>query len=256
MRGSLVALFALYARAALRNPWSWAPLVTLPLIALVFSARGSAVGLVSVFSLALLALPPLWISLAVPLLAEREEWAFWAAFPGKAARLFRSGAAGLAFGLVWPVFAGAAASAWLLGARPAEGLLLAGLLVLVAVYWVGAAAMAAALTQEPTRALGLALAFWAALVLLYEPVVVGLAVALADWPLDLPLLTSIFANPMELARVSLLAALDVPVLVGPVGYLLDRLLGSWGMGGLLVTFAVWIGLFFAAAGWVFARRDR
>ncbi len=93
MRGSPLALFALYARAVLRNPWSWAPLVVLPVVALVFAARGQAAGLVSVFSLALLALPPLWIALVVPLLAEREEWAFWAAFPGKAARRFRFGAA-------------------------------------------------------------------------------------------------------------------------------------------------------------------
>jgi hypothetical protein len=255
-RASAASLFGLYARAVLRNPWSWAPLAVLPLIALVFAARGSAAGLVSVFSLALLALPPLWVSIAVPLLAEREEWAFWAAFPGKAARLYRAGAMGLAFGLVWPALGGAGAAAWLLGARPLAAGLLAGSVVLVTVYWVAAAALASALVQEPPRALGLALAFWAALVLLYEPMVVALAVAFADWPLDLPLLAAIFANPMELARVSLLKALEVPVLVGPVGYLLDRLLGGWGYAGLLLTFGAWIGLFFALAGWVFARRDR
>ena len=256
MRGSPLALFALYARAVLRNPWSWAPLVVLPVVALVFAARGQAAGLVSVFSLALLALPPLWIALVVPLLAEREEWAFWAAFPGKAARLFRFGAAGAAFGLLGPVVAVAGAAAWLLGAGAAETWRLAGLLALVMVYWVGVAALAAALAAEPARALGLGLAFWAALVLLYEPAVVGLAVAFAAWPLELPLLAAIFVNPMELARVSLLKALEVPVLVGPVGYLLDRLLGGWGTGGLLATFAVWIALFFATAGWIFARRDR
>ncbi len=251
-----MALFGLYARAVLRNPWSWTPLLVLPLIALVFSSRGTATGLVSVFSLALLALPPLWVSLSTPLLAEREEWAFWASFPGKAGRLFRFGALGAAFGLIWPVLAGSGAAAWLLGATAGQALLLAGLLILVSVYWTGVATVSSALAQEPARALGVALAFWAALVLLYEPAVVALAVAFADWPLEAPLLAAIFANPMELARVNLLKALEVPVLVGPVGYLLDRLLGGWGVWGLLATFFVWIGLFFAAAGWIFARRDR
>ena len=256
MRTSSSALFTLYTRAVLRNPWSWAPLVVPPLIALLFSARGQAAGLVSVFSLALLALPPLWIALVSSLLAEREEWAFWAAFPGKAARLYRAGALGAAFGLLGPIVGGAGAASWVLGAAPGPTVTMAALLVLVVAYWVGATALASALVQEPARALGASLALWAVFVLLYEPIVVSLAVALADWPLETPLLAAVLANPMELARVSLLKVLEVPVLVGPVGYLLDRLLGSWGWGLLLGTFGFWIALFFALAGWVFARKDR
>ncbi len=250
------ALFALYLKALLRNPWAWAAAPALAGFAAVFAARGAEVGLVSTFALALLALPPLWLALAVPLLAEREEWAFWAAFPGKAARLYRAGAFGVAGAFLPPLLLGAGLAGGVLGLGAGPTLLLFGLLALVALYWAGVAALVAALSPEAPRALGLGLAFWAVLVLLYEPVVVGVAVALADWPLEVPLLAAVLSNPMELARIGLLKTLEVPVLVGPVGYLLDRFLGAWGPALMLLNFGFWIALFFALAGWIFARRDR
>lgn len=254
--GALPPLFGLYLKALLRNPWAWAPAPALLGFAIVFAARGREVGLVSTFALALLALPPLWLALAVPLLAEREEWAFWSAYPGKAARLYRSGALGVAAGLLVPLLVGSGLVGGGLGLGLGRTLELFALLGLVAVYWSGVAALAAAVAPDPARALGMGLALWAALALLYEPVVVGLAVALADWPLETPLLVAVLANPMELARVSLLESLGVPVLVGPVGYLLDRILGYGGLALPLGVFAFWSLLFFALAGWVFARRDR
>jgi len=250
------ALFGLYLKALLRNPWAWAPAPALWGFAAVFAARGREAGLVSTLALGLLALPPIWLALAVPMLAEREEWAFWSSFPGKAGRLYRAGALGTAAGLLPPLLLGAGLVGGWLGLGVGPTLLLFALLALAAFYWAGVAALASALSLEATRALGLGLALWGLLALLYEPLVVGLAVALADWPLETPLLAAVLVNPMELARVSLLKALEVPVLVGPVGYLLDHLLGSWGWGLLLGTFGFWIALFFALAGWVFARKDR
>jgi len=71
-----------------------------------------------------------------------------------------------------------------------------------------------------------------------------------------PLLAAVLSNPMELTRVALLKTLEIPVLVGRVGYLLDRFLSGWGPVLMLLTFGFWIALFFALAGWIFARRDR
>jgi hypothetical protein len=97
---------------------------------------------------------------------------------------------------------------------------------------------------------------WGLLVLAYDPLVVALAVALREYPLEGFLLAAVLLNPLELFRVGLLYALEAPVLVGPTGYLLKEFLGY--TGGLL---PLWIGLLavgagFLGAGWRFSRRDR
>ncbi|RIH77510.1 hypothetical protein Mhypo_02009 [Meiothermus hypogaeus] len=85
---------------------------------------------------------------------------------------------------------------------------------------------------------------------------VGLAVALRDYPLEGFLLSAVLLNPLEMFRVGLLYALEAPVLVGPTGYLLKEFLGYSGgflpMGAGLLA----IGLGFFGAGWRFAQRDR
>jgi hypothetical protein len=93
-------------------------------------------------------------------------------------------------------------------------------------------------------------------VLAYSPLLVALAVALRDYPLEGLLLTAVLLNPVELFRVGLLEALAAPVLVGPAGFLLKERLGY--AGGLLPVgvgiAAVVLGL--SGAAWRFSRRDR
>lgn len=92
--------------------------------------------------------------------------------------------------------------------------------------------------------------------LAYGPLVVGVAAAFADYPLDALLVASLIVNPLELWRVGLLHALRVPVLVGPVGKVVTDLFPN---GALLIAAASTalgsaVALF--AAGWVFWRRER
>jgi len=135
----------------------------------------------------------------------------------------------------------------------------AGLLILSGLgllwLWVALAGWVGA-SLEPARALGVGLLIWGALVLVYDPLVVGVAVVLWEYPLEGVLLPAVLVNPLELFRVGLLYALEAPVLVGPTGYLLKEFLGY--TGGLLPVgvgiLAVGIGLLGAA--WRFASRDR
>ena len=250
-----LALLPLYAKALLRNPWAFAPLGLLPLLALAFQGRGEAVAVVSLFASLSLLLPPLVLALALPLLTQREDWAFWAGLPQSPAWLYLSGVLGLGLGLSFPILGGLALAAGLLGigGQAAWLLLLSGLGLLW--FWVALAGWVGA-GLEPTRALGVGLLLWGLLVLAYDPMVVGLAVALRDYPLQGFLLSAVLLNPLELFRVGLLYALEAPVLVGPTAYLLKEFLGY--SGGLL-PLGVWVlavGAGFLGAGWRFARRDR
>jgi len=250
-----MALFPLYAKALLRNPWIFAPVVLLPLMALAFNGRGEAVAVVSLFASLSLLLPPFVLALAIPLLTAREDWAFWAGMPKSPWQLYLCGVLGIGLGFSLPVLTGLALAAGLSGfSLKAAGLLILSGLGLLWLWvalagWVGA-------SLEPARALGVGLLIWGALVLVYDPLVVGVAVVLWEYPLEGVLLPAVLVNPLELFRVGLLYALEAPVLVGPTGYLLKEFLGY--TGGLLPVgvgiLAVGIGLLGAA--WRFASRDR
>lgn len=250
-----MALLPLYAKALLRNPWAFAPLGLLPLLALAFRGRGEAVAVLSLYASLSLLLPPLVLALALPLLTMREEWAFWAGLPQSPARLYLSGVLGVGLGLSLPLLGGLALAAGLLGMKGQAAwlLLLSGLGLLW--FWVALAGWVGA-GLEAARALGVGLLLWGLLVLAYDPLVVGLAVALRDYPLERFLLFAVLLNPLELYRVGLLYALNAPVLVGPTAYLLREFLGY--SGGLLPVGVgvLAIGAGFLGAAWRFSRRDR
>jgi hypothetical protein len=229
--------------------------VLLPLLTLAFLGRGEAVAVVSLFASLSLLLPPFVLALSGPLLTQREDWAFWAGMPQSPARLYLFGVLGVGLGFSLPILAGLALGAGLLGlgGKAATRLLLSGLGLLW--LWVGLAGWVGA-GLEPARALGVGLLAWGVLVLAYDPLVIGLAVALRDFPLQSFLLTALLLNPLELLRVGLLYALEAPVLVGPTGFLLKEFLG-YTVGLLPVAVGLLaVGLGFVGAAWRFARRDR
>ena len=250
------SFLALYLKEVLRNPWAWFLGLALALLALAFRGRPEGVAVLSLYGILLLFVPPAVLALSAPLLAGREEWAFWTAMPRRAGALFAVAATGVGLGFLFPFLLGGGLAAFLLGLSPANTFWLVLALALVVGFWVGVAALASALTLEPGRALGVGLFFWGLLVLAYDPAVVALSVAFRDYPLEGFLLAVLFSNPLELLRVSLLKALNTPVLVGPVGYLLDRLLGEVGYLPLFLSFLLAFALFYGFAALVFARRDR
>lgn len=254
--GSPISLLALHRREVLRNPWSWLAALVLPGLSLAFVGRPPGVGLLSIYGSLLLFMPPVVLALSVPLLARREEWAFWAAMPALPGRLYQAGMAGVGVGLSVAMLAGIGLSGVVLQLPPVWLGLLALSLLAVLWLWVGIAGLCATLFFDPGRALGAALGLWGVLVLAYNPLVVGLAVALQHYPLEPFLIATLLVNPLELLRVALLQALQVPVLVGPVGHLLTQLLGGSSLAWAALAFAGWFAATFGLAGVVFARRDR
>lgn len=134
-------------------------------------------------------------------------------------------------------------------------LTVAGGLLLTGVF--GALAILVA-TSVGTAARGLATALlvWLGLTVLYDGVVLMGAQAFSAYPLERPLLAAMLLNPVDLARVMVLMALDAPALLGYTGAVFQDFFGT--AAGALVaagSLALWIGVPVALAARRFRRMD-
>ncbi|MEZ4424631.1 MAG: ABC transporter permease subunit [Gemmatimonadota bacterium] len=109
---------------------------------------------------------------------------------------------------------------------------------------------------ETARGLGLALLLWLALTVLYDGAVLLGAHTFAAWPLERPLLLAMILNPVDLARVLALLALDASALTGYTGAVFQRFFGSAvGVAVAVGALLAWIALPVALALRRFERMD-
>lgn len=134
-------------------------------------------------------------------------------------------------------------------------LTLAGGVLLTGVF--GALAILVA-TSVGTAARGLAAALlvWLALTVLYDGLVLLGAQAFSAHPLERPLLAAMLLNPVDLARVMVLMALDAPALLGYTGAVFQDFFGT-AKGGLVAggSLGLWIAVPVVLAARRFRRMD-
>ena len=111
-------------------------------------------------------------------------------------------------------------------------------------------------TEDRVRGLGLAITFWLLTAVVYDGLVMLVATAFADYPLEQPLLGMMLANPVDLARVSLLLRFDAGAMMGYTGAVFERFFGS-GAGTALSVGAMlaWLAAPLALGMRRFARKD-
>ncbi len=137
----------------------------------------------------------------------------------------------------------------------AAGLLLATGTLLTAVFTAIAFVIALRL-DDRARGFGAALLVWLAAAVLYDGVVLLVATLLANYPLEIPLLTLTLLNPLDLGRVVLLLVLDASALLGYTGAVFQRFLGTaLGLGLALLALVAWTAIPLAAGARRFSRRD-
>lgn len=122
--------------------------------------------------------------------------------------------------------------------------------------FVGLGLAVAVLFKDRMRGIGAAFLLWLYFSVLHDALVFALISLFKDFPIEVPTIVLMSVNPVDLARVQVLLALELPTMMGYTGKILQKLLsGDMGMvlagAGLLlwVSVPVWIGTE------VFYRRD-
>jgi Cu-processing system permease protein len=128
--------------------------------------------------------------------------------------------------------------------------------ILLSLTFAGVATWIALRTDDRLKGVGLALSAWLLSTVVYDGLVLALAAAFGDWPLERPLLGLMMANPVDLSRVLVLTQLDVSALMGYTGALFERTFGS-SLGTIVavVVLSAWCAAPFALAARRFKLRD-
>ena len=128
--------------------------------------------------------------------------------------------------------------------------------VMLTLVFVSLAFLAAVLTRDKAKAIGIALLFWFYFSLIYDGLLLWIIYAFNDYPLEKVTLALIALNPVDVARVIMLLQLDISALMGYTGAFYKDFFGTYqGLGFSVLVLMIWIGapLFIAAR--VFQRKD-
>jgi Cu-processing system permease protein len=118
-------------------------------------------------------------------------------------------------------------------------LLLAG--IALTLIFTALAFLIVARTEDRIKGLGLAVALWLFLAVLYDGLVLLLVSIMADYPIERPLIGLMLANPMDLARVALLLQFDVAALLGYTGAVMQKFFGrAIGVTVTSLALGVWV----------------
>lgn len=110
--------------------------------------------------------------------------------------------------------------------------------------------------DDRVRALGVALAGWLFAAVLWDGIVLLMALLFGDRPIEGPLLILMALNPIDLARVLLLLGTDAAALLGYTGAVVQRTLGTGGGRALLFAgLGLWLVIPWWRASRAFARKD-
>ncbi len=95
--------------------------------------------------------------------------------------------------------------------------------------------------DDRVRALGVALAAWLVAAVLWDGLVLVVAMLFADRPVETPMLMLLALNPLDIARVLLLLGSDAAAMLGYTGAVLSRALGaSAGRAVLAAVLTAWL----------------
>lgn len=128
--------------------------------------------------------------------------------------------------------------------------------VVLTLVFVSLAFLAAVLTRDKAKAIGVALMFWFYFSLVYDGFLLWFVYAFSDYPLEKMTLALIALNPVDLARILLVLQLDTAALMGYTGAFYKQFFdGALGIVLSMTTLGIWILMPFFIARRIFSRKD-
>jgi Cu-processing system permease protein len=141
------------------------------------------------------------------------------------------------------------------GARAALGTMLAGGAALTLVF-TGIAFCVALRFDDRLTGLGVGLAVWLLLALVYDGALLLIVAMMPDKAMEKSLLAASIANPIDLIRIALLIQFDLSALMGYTGAVFTRFFsGAFGMVVITTAIVIWIGAPLTAGFVSFGRKN-
>jgi Cu-processing system permease protein len=236
------------SKDVLRKRWviAYAVLLSISGVLLLRLAGNGPSALVSLLNVVLLLIPLIALILgSASLYSAREFTELLLAQPIPRRALF----IGLYFGLTIPLAAATAVGLTLpfvieraVDATSAPMLLMLVVVsVLLVAVFTALAFVITVVVHDRARGLAVAMLAWLGMGVLYDGLVLMLATALRDWPIERGMLAAMVLNPIDLARTILLLRLDVAALMGYTGAVFRAALGTaTGAGIALALLALWV----------------
>lgn len=112
---------------------------------------------------------------------------------------------------------------------------------ILTLIFVAVSFLIAAIFDDKGKGIAAAISFWLVTALLYDGLMLFIATAFSEYPLEKTLLALSIANPIDLARVILLVQSDIAALMGYTGAVFNRFFGTiLGVGIAGFSLILWL----------------
>jgi Cu-processing system permease protein len=260
---TLMPLLRLALREAIRGRWLVGIAVMLAVAGelLLRFGGGGATTIVSLIDVVLIATPLVGLVVGtVQVHHARDITELLLAQPVSRRRLFLGLYLGNALPLAIAISLGLVAPfAWhgmLFGALGVRLVPVLGAAIILTFISTALAFLVALRVDDRVRALGIALGTWLLAAVIWDGVILLVAMLFGQQPVEAAMLTLLALNPVDLARVLLLLGTDASALLGYTGAVLHHALGTdAGRAALVATLSLWLVLPLGFAARAFRRKS-
>lgn len=113
--------------------------------------------------------------------------------------------------------------------------------VILTIVFIAIAMLAAVMTRDKARGIGVAILLWVYFSLLFDGIVLFLVFQFADYPMEKPMIFISTLNPIDLGRILILLKMDVSALMGYTGAVFQQFFGTlWGQMMSFLAMFLWI----------------
>ena len=116
------------------------------------------------------------------------------------------------------------------------GIMITGVGVFLSIIFSAIAMLAAVVTRDKAKGIGVAILLWLYFSLLFDGLVLFMLFQFSDYPLEKPMMAVSMFNPIDLSRILILLKMDISAMMGYTGAVFKDFFGTG--TGMLVSFAV------------------
>jgi len=211
----------------------------------------SAKGLLSLLNIILIIVPLVSLLFsAIYVYNSAEFLELLVSQPLKRRTIWLSLYTGLAISMGIAFFVGAGLPI-LLYAATATGFTMLLMGILLSVIFVAIAMLAAVMTRDKAKGIGVSILLWLYFSLLFDGIILFILFQFADYPLEKFMVGVSAFNPIDISRIMILLQLDESALMGYTGAVFKQVFGT--TAGLLATFFVMF-LWLSMPVWISVRK--